>query len=127
MADLSGLRQLVFVFGGDFAVAHLAGASTPVFHGPADRRWWHVELGDDVASWTINVRADQITGVRFERGPYLYASFPGQEGLGGGVPGVIQGEDKAFGCGVPDLYDRQRMRPEKLAAWQALRERLRQS
>ena len=26
-------------------------------------------------------------------------------------------------CGVPDLYDGQRMRPERLEAWQALRER----
>jgi hypothetical protein len=38
MADLPGLRQLVFVFGDDFAVAHLTGAITPVFRGPADRR-----------------------------------------------------------------------------------------
>jgi hypothetical protein len=33
------------------------------------------------------------------------------------------GEDKIFGCGVPGLYKGRRMRPEKLAAWQALRER----
>jgi hypothetical protein len=33
------------------------------------------------------------------------------------------GEDKVFGCGVPGLCDGQRMRPEKLEAWQALRER----
>jgi hypothetical protein len=32
-------------------------------------------------------------------------------------------EDKVFGCGVPDLYRGRRMRAEKLAAWQALRER----
>jgi hypothetical protein len=121
MADLSGLGQLVFVFGDDFAVTHLTGAITPVFRGPADRRWWHVRLGDDAASWTIDVRVDQITGVRFERGPYLFPSFPGQEGLGVEFRGP--GEDKVFGYGVPDLYDGQRMRPEKLAAWQALRER----
>jgi hypothetical protein len=29
----------------------------------------------------------------------------------------------SVGCFVHDLYDGQRMRPEKLAAWQALRER----
>jgi hypothetical protein len=121
MADLSGLGQLVFVFGDDFAVAHLLGAITPVFGGPAGRRWWHVEFGDDAARWTIDVRVDQITGVRFERGPYLFPSFPGQEGLGVEFRGP--GEDKVFGCGVPDLYDGQQMRPEKLAAWQALRER----
>ena len=121
MADLSGLGQLVFVFGDDFAVAHLAGAITPVFRGPADRRWWHVELGDGAARWTIDVRVDQITGVRFGRGPYLFPSFPGQEGLG--VEFLGPGEGKVFGCGVPDLYDGQRMRPEKLEVWQALRER----
>jgi len=31
MADLSGLGQLVFVFGDDFAVTHLLGTITPVF------------------------------------------------------------------------------------------------
>ena len=67
------------------------------------------------------MRVDQIIGVRFERGPYLFPSFPGQEGLG--VEFLGPGEDKVFGCGVPDLYDGQRMRPEKLEAWQALRER----
>jgi hypothetical protein len=121
MADLSGLGQLIFIFGDEFAVAHLTGAITPVFRRPADRRWWHVELGADAAGWTIDVRVDQITGVWFERGPYLFPSLPGQEGLG--VESLGPGEDKVFGCGVPDLYDGQRMRPEKLAAWQALRER----
>ena len=33
------------------------------------------------------------------------------------------GEDKVFGCGVPDLYGGRRMRPEKLAAWRPLRKR----
>jgi hypothetical protein len=92
-----------------------------VFRGPTDWRWWHVTLGDDVASWTIDVRIDQISSVRFERGPYPYPSFPGQEGLG--VEFLGPGEDKVFGCGVPDLYDGQRMLPEKLEAWRALRER----
>ena len=32
------------------------------------------------------------------------------------------GED-SLGCWVPDLYDGERMRPERLQAWQALRER----
>ena len=121
MADLSGLGQLVFVFGDDFAVAHLAGAITPVFRGPADRRWWHVELGDDAARSTIDVRVDQITQVRFGRGPTLFPSFPGQEGLGVEFRGP--GEDRVFGCGATYLYDGRRMRPEKLEAWQALRER----
>ena len=121
MADLSGLGPLIFVFGDDFAVTHLAGAITPVFRGPADRRWWHVTLGDDAASPTIDVRVDQITGVRFGRGPILFPSFPGQEGLG--VQFLGPGEDKVFNCGVHDLYDGQQMRLEKPEAWQALRER----
>jgi hypothetical protein len=33
------------------------------------------------------------------------------------------GGDTGFGYGVHDLYDGQRMRPERLAAWQALCER----
>ena len=35
--------------------------------GPADRRWWHVTLVDDAASWTMDVRVDEISGVRFVR------------------------------------------------------------
>ena len=33
------------------------------------------------------------------------------------------GEDTVFSCYVHELYEGQRMRPEKLAAWRALRER----
>ena len=33
------------------------------------------------------------------------------------------GGDTELSCYIRDLYDGQRMRPEKLAAWQALRER----
>jgi hypothetical protein len=74
MADLSGLGPLVFVFGDDFAVTHLAGAITPVFRGPADRRWWHVTLGDDAASPTIDVRVDQITGGRCDQASQMSSS-----------------------------------------------------
>jgi hypothetical protein len=42
-------------------------------------------------------------------------------GVGGGDD--VRIEDKVFGCGVPNLCKGRRMRPEKLAAWQALRER----
>ena len=70
IADLSGSGLLVFVFGDGFTTAHLAGTTTPVFRGPADRRWWHVELGDDAAGWIMDVRVDEVTGVRFVRGPY---------------------------------------------------------
>jgi hypothetical protein len=122
IADLSGSGQLVFVFGDGFTTAHLKGVTTPLFRGPADRRWWHVELGDDAASWTMDVRVDEITGVRFVRAPYPFQPhFPGQEVLG--VDFLGPGADRVLHCGVHDLYDSERMRPEKLEAWRSLRER----
>jgi hypothetical protein len=116
----SGL-QGVFVFGVDCQLAHLAEAATPLFRGPADRRWWHVALGDDAGNRTVDVRVDEVTGVRFARRPSLFPARPGQEVLtvqflGPGGQGVLH-------CFVHDLYDGQRMRPEKLEAWRALRER----
>ena len=121
IADLSGSGPLIFVFGDGFCAAHLLGVTTPLFRGPADRRWWHVVLGDDAASWTMDVRVDEITGVRFVRAPYPFPSFPGREVLT--VQFLGPGGEAALHCYVHDLYDGQRMRPEKLAAWQALRER----
>jgi putative heme iron utilization protein len=123
IADLSESGLLVFVFGAGvgWCTAHLIGVTTPVFRGPADRRWWHVELGDDTASWTMDVRVDEITGVRFVRGPYPFPSFPGREVLT--VQFLGPGGETALHCYVHDLYDGQRMRPEKLEAWRALRER----
>ena len=121
IAELSGSGLLVFVFGVDWCTAHLVGATTPVFRGPADRRWWHVVLGDDTASWTMDVRVDEITGVRFVRGPYPFSSFPGREALT--VQFLGPGGDMLLHCYVHDLYDGQRMRPEKLEVWRALRER----
>jgi hypothetical protein len=67
------------------------------------------------------VRVDEITGVRFERGLSMFPSFPGQQGLS--VHFLGPGGEDVLHCFVHDLYDGQRMRPEKLAAWQALRER----
>jgi putative heme iron utilization protein len=121
IADLSESGPLVFVFGVGWWTAHLTGVTTPLFRGPADRRWWHVDLGDDTASWTMSVRVDEITGVRFVRGPYPFPSFPGREVLT--VQFLGPGGETAFHCYVHDLYDGQRMRPEKLEAWRALRER----
>jgi putative heme iron utilization protein len=122
IAELSESGLLVFVFGVGWWTAHLAGVTAPVFRGPADRRWWHVHLGDDAASWTMDVRIDEITGVRFAREPYPFPSFPGRESLT--VQFLGPDGDAPLYCYFPhDLYDGQRMRPEKLAAWQALRER----
>ena len=91
IADLSGSGPLVFVFGDGFRLAHLNGVTTPLFRGPADRRWWHVELGDEAASWTMDVRVDEITGVRFVRAPYPFPRFPRAGGLGRGFPGARRG------------------------------------
>ena len=119
IAELSGPGlQGVFDFGVD---CHLAGVTKPVFHGLAGRRWWHAVLGDDAAIPAMNVRVDEITGVWFERGPSMFPSFPGQEVLGVHFLGPDGGD--VLHCFVNDLYDGQRMRPEKLQAWQALRER----
>ena len=121
ITELSESGLLVFVFGVGWWTAHLTGTTTPVFRGPADRRWWHIELGDGAASWIMDVRVDEITGVRFERAPYPFPSFPGREVLT--VQFLGPGGDTVLSCYVHELYEGQRMRPEKLAAWQALRER----
>jgi hypothetical protein len=123
IAELSGSGRLVFVFGVGvgWVTAHLTGATRPQFRGPADRRWWHVELGDDSARWIMDVRVDEITGVRFVREPYPFPSFPGRESLT--VQFLGPGGDTMLYCYVDELYDGQRMRPEKLAAWRTLRER----
>jgi hypothetical protein len=122
IAELSGPGlQGDFVFGNDCHLGHLAGATTPLFRGPAGRRWWHVELGDGAANRTIEVRVDEVTGVRFARRPSLFPEWPGQEVLS--VQFLGPGGEGVLHCFVHDLYDGQRMRPEKLQAWQALRER----
>jgi putative heme iron utilization protein len=121
IADLSASGLLVFVFGVGWWTAHLTGVTTPLFRGPADRRWWHVGLGDGAASWTMDVRVDEITGVRFVRGPYPFPSFPGREVLT--VQFLGSDGETVLNCYVHDLYDGQQMRPEKLQAWRALRER----
>ena len=125
IADLPGSGLVAFIFGGGCWVAHLDGVTTHLFRGPADQRWWHMELGDDAARWTMDVRVDEITGVRFGRGPYPFPSFPGREVLTVEFLGEFPGPDgeSTLGCWVHDLYDGERMRPERLQAWQALRER----
>jgi len=122
IAELSGSGlQGVFDFGNDCHLAPLAGATTPLFRGPADRRWWRGVLGDDAASRTLDVRVDEVTGVRFVRGPSLFPEWPGQEVLS--VQFLGPGGEGVLHCFVRELYDGQRMRPEKLQAWQALRAR----
>ena len=69
----------------------------------------------------MSVRVDETTGVRFVRRPYPFPSFPGREVLA--VQFLGPGGETALHCYMHDLYDGQRMRPEKLEAWRALRER----
>jgi hypothetical protein len=121
ITELPGSGLLVFVFGVGWWTAHLTGVTAPVFRGPADRRWWHVELGDGAASSSMDVRVDEITGVRFVREPYPFPSFPGREVLT--VQFLGPDRETVLSCYVHDLYDGQQMRPEKLAAWRALRGR----
>ena len=121
IADLSESGPLIFVFGVGWWTAHLTGAAAPVFRGPADRRWWHIHLGDDAASWTMDVRVDEITGVRFVRELHPFPSYSGPELLT--VQFLGPGGDTVLYCFVGELYDGQRMRLEKLEAWRTLRER----
>ncbi len=121
IVELSESGLLVFVFGTGLVTAHLTGSTRPLFRGPTDRRWWHVELGDDATNWIMDVRVDEITGIRFVREPYPFPSFPGREVLT--VQFLGPGGDTVLFCYVHELYDGERMRPEKLAAWRALRER----
>jgi putative heme iron utilization protein len=78
-------------------------------------------LGDDAASWTMDVRVDEITGIRFVREPYPFPSFAGRESLA--VQFLGPGGETVLYCYVHELYDGQQMRPEKLDAWRALRAR----
>ena len=69
----------------------------------------------------MDVRVDEITGVRFVREPNAFPAFPGQEVLT--VQFLGPGGETVLNCFVGDLYDGQQMRPETLAAWRTLRER----
>ena len=115
----SGLRAFVFGVGWlDRAPYRRDHAGVPRTSGPAlvarRTRRRHGELDDGRA-------VDEITAVRFVRGPYPFPSFPGREVLV--VEFVGPGGESVLGCYVHDLYDGERMRPEKLEAWRALRER----
>jgi hypothetical protein len=60
-------------------------------------------------------------GARDEHELYPFPSFPGREVLT--VQFLGPDGETALHCYVHDLYDGQRMCPEKLEAWRALRER----
>lgn len=79
ITDLSGSGPLVFVFGDGFTAAHLKGVTAPLFQGPADRRWWHVELGDETASWTMDARPTRSARISLGRRSWEWISW-GQAG-----------------------------------------------
>lgn len=121
ISGLSASGPVVFVFSNGWLTTHLVGATRPLFRGPSDRRWWHVELGDPGSKWVLDVRVDQIERVRFIREVNPLSSS-GQESL------VVRfessdGEQTALHCFLQDLYEGERLRPERLRAWEELRSR----
>ena len=119
VVDLSSTGSVVFVFGTGSLTTHLRGRTRPVFRGPADRRWWHVEHGDADSNWILSVRLDQVEAVRFVREPNPFPSFPGEESL----TVRFEAADRAvLFCYLEGIYDGRRLRPERLEDWEQLRE-----
>jgi len=121
VVDLSDTGSIVFVFGSGLSgalTAHLRARTTPVFSGPADRRWWNVEHGADDSRWNLSVRLDQVEAVRFVREPNPFPHFPGEESL---TVRFEAADRSVLFCYLEDLYDGERLRPERLAEWERLR------
>ena len=91
IVDLPGSGLLAFIFGVGPVVAHLSGVTTHLFRGPADQRWWHFELGDDTARWTMDVRVDEITGVRVRAWALPVPLVPRAGGLDRALPRARRG------------------------------------
>lgn len=121
VTDLSASGPVIFVFGNGWLTAHLVGSTRPLFRGPSERRWWHVEHGEPESKWVLDVRLDQVERVRFIREVSSFASFPGQESLV--VRFEADGDQTALHCYLGDLYEGRRLRPERLRAWEELRSR----
>ena len=64
------------------------------------------------------MRLDELTTVRFIREPNPFPSFPGQESL---TVRFEDGHRVMLICYLEGLYDEQRLRPERLRAWEELR------
>lgn len=91
------------------------------YRGPPERRWWHVEHGDEEAKWVMSIRIDEIAAVQFVREPNPFPHFPGEESLIVRFIGPPDGS--ALSCYAADLYDGRALRGEKGRAWEALRMR----
>jgi hypothetical protein len=121
VTDLSAGGPVVFVFGNGWLTTHLCGTTHPIFRGPRERRWWHVEHGDAGSKWVLDVRLDQIERVRFVREANPFPSFPGEQSLV--VRFEADGHQTALHCYLEDLYEGRRLRSERLRAWDELRSR----
>lgn len=118
VVDLSASGSVVFVFGTGSLTTHLRGRTNPVFRGPVERRWWHVEHGDRHSKWVLDVRLDQVEVVRFVREPSAFPSFAGEESL---TVRFECGDQAVLFCYLEGLYDGQRLQPERLRDWEELR------
>ena len=121
ISELSASGGLVFVFGVGWHTTHLVGTTHPVFRGPPERRWWHVEIGDEQAKWVMSIRVDEIAAVQFVREPNPFPHFPGQESLTVRFVGPHDGS--VLYCYLGDLYDGQTLRRDTVTAWETLRKR----
>jgi hypothetical protein len=120
VTDLSASGPVIFVFGNGWLTSHVVGETRPLFRGPSERRWWHVEHGDPESKWVLDVRLDQVKRVRFSREVSQFSSN-GQESLV--VRFLADDEDSALHCYLGDTHEGQRLRPERLRAWEELRTR----
>jgi hypothetical protein len=120
VTDLLASGPIIYVFGNGWLTTHLIGRTRPLFRGPGERRWWHVEHGDPESKWVLDVRLDQVERVRFSR-EVSELSSSGQESLV--VRFVADDEQTALHCYLGDLYEGQRLKPERLLAWEELRSR----
>jgi hypothetical protein len=120
VTDLSTSGPIIFVFGNGWLTSHTVGATRPLFRGPCERRWWHIEQGDPESKWVLDVRLDQVERVRFIREVSQFSSS-GEESLV--VLFEADDDETALHCYLGDLYEGRRLRPERLRAWEELRSR----
>jgi hypothetical protein len=95
-------------------------AARPLFRGPSERRWWHIDQGDSGSKWVLDVRLDQVERVRFIREVSQFSSS-GEESLV--VRFEADDDETALHCYLRDLYEGGRLRPERLRVWEGLRSR----
>ena len=124
IADLSESGLLVFVFGAGRWLVHGAphrgdNAGIPRTGRPALVARRNSATTRRAGRWTCGSMRSPGSGSC--AGPIRSRFFPGREVLT--VQFLGPGRETALHCYVHDLYDGQRMRPEKLDAWRALRER----